>query len=130
VVFTCGITNLTGMDTCTNFYLRVLVRVRISTRSLFTGERVITLSDPNPTRCHPYARNLLLVCSEDSRVTQHNHGATRPTPHSTTTVLLHRLLVCLGRDCLASLLNLRGIKIWKIYCKIHPRWLRGGRVGD
>jgi hypothetical protein len=75
------------MDTCMNFYLRVLVRVRISTRSLFAGERVITLSDPNPTRCHPYARNLLLVCSvsEDSRVTaaqpwsysshstQHNH---------------------------------------------------------
>jgi hypothetical protein len=34
-----------------NFY--PWVRVQISTRNLFAGGRVITLSDPNPTRCHP-----------------------------------------------------------------------------
>jgi hypothetical protein len=38
----------------TNFYPRVRVRVRISTRSLFVDGRVIALPDPNPTRCHPY----------------------------------------------------------------------------
>jgi hypothetical protein len=38
----------------TNFYPRVRVRVRISTRSLFVDGRVIALPDPNPTCCHPY----------------------------------------------------------------------------
>jgi hypothetical protein len=48
--------NPTG--TGTNFYLQVWVRVRISTRSLFTSERVITLPDLLPslsvTRVRPH----------------------------------------------------------------------------
>jgi hypothetical protein len=39
--------NLTGMDM--NFYLWVRIQVQISTRGLFTGGQVITLSDSNPT---------------------------------------------------------------------------------
>jgi hypothetical protein len=42
------------MGTDTNFYPWVWVRVQISTHSLFAGGRVIALSNPNPTRCHPY----------------------------------------------------------------------------
>jgi hypothetical protein len=45
--------NLMGMDTGMNFYPWVWVWVRISTRSLFAGGRVIALPDPNQTRCHP-----------------------------------------------------------------------------
>jgi hypothetical protein len=41
------------MGTGMNFYPRVWVQVRISTRRLFTDGRVIILPDPNPTRCHP-----------------------------------------------------------------------------
>jgi hypothetical protein len=41
------------MGTGTNFYPWVWVRVRISTRILFTGGRVIALLDLNPTHCHP-----------------------------------------------------------------------------
>jgi hypothetical protein len=41
----------TGM----NFYPWVWVRVQISTLSLFAGGWVITLPNPNPTRCHPYS---------------------------------------------------------------------------
>jgi hypothetical protein len=41
------------MGTDMNFYPLVRVRIQISTRSLFAGGRVITLPDPNPTRCHP-----------------------------------------------------------------------------
>jgi hypothetical protein len=44
------------MGTSMNFY--PWVRVQIFTRSLFTGGRVITLPDPNPTRCHSYAARL------------------------------------------------------------------------
>jgi hypothetical protein len=43
--------NPMGMGTGMNFY--PWVRVRISTRSLFAGGRIIALPDPNPTRCHP-----------------------------------------------------------------------------
>jgi hypothetical protein len=55
--FTYGMINLTGtqnpmgMGTDTKFYMRVWVRVQISTRSLFADGRVIVLSDP--TLCHP-----------------------------------------------------------------------------
>jgi hypothetical protein len=41
------------MGTGMNFYPWVRVWVQISTRSLFTDGRLITLPDPNPTRCHP-----------------------------------------------------------------------------
>jgi hypothetical protein len=37
------------MGTGMNFYPRVRVQVQISTRSLFTGGRVITLPDPLPS---------------------------------------------------------------------------------
>jgi hypothetical protein len=36
------------------FYLRVSVRVKISTYNIFVDERVIALCDSNPTHCHPY----------------------------------------------------------------------------
>jgi hypothetical protein len=36
------------MGTGMNFYLWVRIRVQISTRSLFTGGRVITLPEPDP----------------------------------------------------------------------------------
>jgi hypothetical protein len=39
-----------------NFY--PWIRVQISTRSLFTGGRVIALPDSNPTRCHPYSPSI------------------------------------------------------------------------
>jgi hypothetical protein len=42
------------MSTGTNFYPQVWIQVRISTRSLFAGGRVIALPDSNPTHCHPY----------------------------------------------------------------------------
>jgi hypothetical protein len=48
--------NPTGMGTGMNFYS--WVRVQISTHSLFADGRVITLPDPNPTRCHPYNTTL------------------------------------------------------------------------
>jgi hypothetical protein len=47
--------NPTG--TSMNFYPRVWVRIQISICSLFADGWVIVLSDPNPTRYHPYSQS-------------------------------------------------------------------------
>jgi hypothetical protein len=51
--------NPMGMGTGMNFYPRVRVWVQISTRSLFTGGRVIALPNPNLTCCHPYIYSIV-----------------------------------------------------------------------
>jgi hypothetical protein len=38
-----------------NFYPWVRLQVQIFTHSLFTDGQVITLTNLNPTRCHPYS---------------------------------------------------------------------------
>jgi hypothetical protein len=52
--------NPMGMGTDTNFYPRIWVRVRISTRNIFTDGRVIALPDPN-LGMKDYVRDVVVI---------------------------------------------------------------------